>query len=169
MVADGSGRAVTLARTPCTQSKSALWLFRPSGLPPQRIPPKTLTWRKDGCPSFQLPWSLPFPENRIRPFPSVSPIRCLRWPISRPTSTSGIFYPTVVTAAASPDADCNCLLKVQMPAFGLRTPSVRGRGICGKHADDLPFPRAADIQLLENCPVLGHDDKALNLQSRKSM
>lgn len=79
------------------------------------------------------------------------------------------FYPTVVTAAASPDADCNCLLKVQMPAFGLRTPSVRGRGICGKHADDLPFPRAADIQLLENRPVLGHDDKALNLQSRKSM
>ena len=125
MVADGSGRAVTLARTPCTQSKSALWLFRPSGLPPQRIPPKTLTWRKDGCPSFQLPWSLPFPENRIWTSRSMTPMNTLE-----PAPSAGRFRGrlqhhgefiafVVSHEAASPHANCNQLRSCA------RTPTIR--------------------------------------------
>lgn len=44
------------------------------------------------------PWSLPFPESRIRTSRSMTPMNTLpQWPISRPTSTSWGFFGFVVT------------------------------------------------------------------------
>jgi hypothetical protein len=53
--------------------------------------------------------------------------------------------------AVSPDAVCNCSLRrSRCQGLGYVLPAVKDVASPRNHAGDLPFPRAADTQLLEN-------------------
>ena len=146
-------------RDPLSPVEKGFVAVQTLGPTPSTNPTETLTWRKDGCPSSHLPWSLPFPENRIWTSRSMTPMNTLE-----PAPSAGRFRGrlphhgefvafVVSHEAASPHANCNQLRSCA------RTPNVRAwityclrskMTFPCKFAADLLFCRDADIQQLNN-------------------